>query len=106
MPSKRRQKPDVTLQGGFFIEGGDHSPATRIPLSIEDLLNQLTLLFRAYPGCESVSVVGVTPLDVPDSAGCNWSSSIVLDPAGAAPDVYSLVWAEVITAARVTWNLR
>ncbi len=73
---------------------------------MDELLSQLTMQFRTYEGCEKMRVIGVTRLDPPDTSGCNWSMSIVLDPAGVTPDVYSLVWAEVIVAARATWNLK
>jgi len=47
----------------------------------------------------------VTRLDRPDEAGCNWSSSLVLAPAGVEPEVYVLAYAQAIATARETWNL-
>lgn len=70
-----------------------------------ELLRLLTDQIRLYDGCENVSVIEVTRLAAPDETGCNWSSSMVLDPAGVAPEIYSLAYAAVIAQARAMWNL-
>jgi len=70
-----------------------------------ELLRLLTDQIRLYDGCENVSVIEVTRLPAPDENGCNWSSSMVLDPAGVPPTVYSLAYAAVIAQARAMWNL-
>jgi len=89
-----------------FLFGDDESaPAGRQALSEGELLARLSVLMRSCEGCENIAVTGTTRLDAPDSAGCNWSPSIVLDPAGVAPEVYSLAYASVIATARASWNL-
>lgn len=70
-----------------------------------ELLRLLTDQIRLYEGCEDVRVIEVTRLPAPDEAGCNWSSSIVLDAAGVPPTVYSVAYAAVIAQARAMWNL-
>ena len=50
-------------------------------------------------------VVDVTSLERPDTAGCNWSYTLVLDAAGVPAEVYGLAYAQVIGMARSSWNL-
>jgi hypothetical protein len=95
---------DVTLQGGLF-GGAQPAGGARPALALDELLQRLTALLRAQEGCENASVIGLTRLDPPDSEGCNWSASIVLDPAGARPEVYALAYAAMIGEARRSWNL-
>jgi len=94
---------DATMGGADHTIPGVHG---RHALHEHDLLQQLTEQFRTFEGCEPVSVVGVHRLDPADSEGCNWSSSLVLDPAGVAPEVYALAYGAIIGHARQTWNLR
>jgi hypothetical protein len=70
------------------------------------LLARVTALMQSCDGCEAVGVVGITPLDKPDAAGCNWSYTLELDAAGVAPEVYGLAYAQVIGIARNSWNLQ
>lgn len=94
--------PDKTLQ----IQGGAApAAARRAAIGEAELLKLLTAHFQANEKTRAVSVVRVTRLDAPDSEGCNWSSSVVLDPAGVAPEVYALVYAEVVKRARERYNL-
>ena len=89
-----------------FLFGDDEgTPPGRHALSQEELLARLSVLMRSCEGCANIAVTGTTRLDAPDWAGCNWSPSIVLDPAGVAPEVYSLAYASVIATARASWNL-
>jgi len=91
---------------GCFLFGKDEESGTGRPaLAREELLARLTALMRSCEGCEKVAVLEVTPLDAPDSAGCNWSLAVVLDAAGVAPEVYALAYASVILMARERWNL-
>jgi hypothetical protein len=94
--------PEATTSG-FLFGGGE---AQRQIVSEGQLREYLSALIRGCEGCENVSVTETTRLDRPDEGGCNWSSSLVLDPAGAAPEVYALAYASVIAAARASWNLR
>ena len=71
-----------------------------------ELLARVTVLMQSCEGCENVNVVDVTPLDKPDTAGCNWSFTLVLDAAGVPAEVYGLAYAHVIGMARSSWNLQ
>jgi hypothetical protein len=71
-----------------------------------ELLARVTALMQSCEGCENVVVLGVTPLDKPDTAGCNWSFTLVLDASGVPAEVYGLAYAQVIGMARSSWNLR
>lgn len=96
--------PDKTLQ---LPPGGTAAPAAarRAAISEADLIKLLTTHFQANEKTRAVSVVRVTRLDPPDNEGCNWSASLVLDPAGVAPEVYAVVYAEVVKRARERYNL-
>lgn len=74
-------------------------------MSRAELLARVTALMQSCEGCESVGVVGVTPLDRPDAAGCNWSYTLELDAAGVPAEVYGLAYTQVIGIARGSWNL-
>ena len=76
------------------------------PFAPAELLARLSAVIRSCEGCENVTVIEVTRLDTPDTAGCNWSSSVVLDPAGVAPEVYALAYASVVFMARSSLNLK
>ena len=93
-----------STDSGFF--GPELSSGERQALAMEDLLARLTRLMQSCEGCERLAVTGLTRLDAPDSAGCNWSASVVLAPAGVAPEVYTLAYASVVFMARASWNLK
>jgi hypothetical protein len=96
---------DSTVNREIFGDlGGDD--VSRQSLSREDLMDRLTKMIQSCEGCEKVRVVGITRLDFPDKDGRNWSRSIVLDPAGVKPEVYSLAYGAVIGTAHETWNLK
>ncbi|MGQ0650642.1 MAG: hypothetical protein ACT4P4_00010 [Betaproteobacteria bacterium] len=95
--------PDKTLQ--FPAGGAPAGPPRRAPVREAELLKLLTAHFQANEQTRAVRVVRVTRLDPPDSEGCNWSSSVVLDAAGVAPEVYALVYADVVKRARERYNL-
>ena len=96
--------PDKTLP---FSLGDAAVPSSvrRTAISEADLLKLLTTHFQANEQTRAVSVVRITRLDTPDTEGCNWSSSVVLDPAGVGPEVYAVVYAEVVKRARERYNL-
>jgi hypothetical protein len=98
--------PDTTPPDGSLSPLSGPGAAQRQALPIDTLLKWLTALFRSYEGCENVTAIRVTRLDVPDADGCNWSSSIVLDTAGVAAEIYGLAYAEVVTQTRKTCNLK
>jgi hypothetical protein len=91
----------VTEADDFFGLGGE----AREALTRGELLGRVTALMQSCEGCESVVVVDVTPLDRPDTDGCNWSFTLVLEAAGVTPEVYGLGYAQVIALARSSWNL-
>jgi hypothetical protein len=95
---------EATINDDAFSFGEDAIQSERQILSYAELLARVTTLMQSCEGCENVTVVGVDPLDRPDTAGCNWSFTLVLDAAGVAADV--LAYAQVIGMARSAWNLR
>jgi hypothetical protein len=97
-PLDPTEDPEATAAG--FVYGGE-----RQVLSQQELLARLSALMRSCEGCENVVVTGASRLEHPDVDGCNWSTSLVLDPAGVQPEVYALAYAFVITTARASWNL-
>jgi hypothetical protein len=95
---------EATTPGGFLF--GEDEPR-RQDLPERELMERLTAMLRSCEGCENVTVTQVDRLDIVDRRdGCNWSLSIVLDPAGVAPEVYGLAYASVINTARASWNLK
>ena len=94
--------PEATFNGDVFFSAGD---VRRQVISRPELLSRLSRLMQSCEGCAQVRVIEVTRLDRPDEAGCNWSSSLVLAPAGVEPEVYVLAYAQAIATARETWNL-
>jgi hypothetical protein len=98
--------PEATFGGGFLLGEDEGGQAERQAISRADLLARLSALVQSGEGCEQVKVIEVTRLDAPDTEGCNWSSSVVLDPAGVAPEVYVLAYASAVAVARVSWNLK
>jgi hypothetical protein len=89
----------------FSFDIGGAQPERQV-MPYGELLTCVTALMQSCEGCEKVSVLGVTALDGPDSGGCNWSFTLVLDTAGVCADVYGLAYAQVIGMARSSWNLQ
>ena len=89
----------------FSFDLGGAQPKRQV-MAYAELLTCVTALMQSCEGCEKVSVVGVTRLDGPDNAGCNWSFTLVLDTAGVAAEVYGFAYAQVIAMARSSWNLQ
>ena len=96
---------DDTITEDFFALGGDGKPV-RQELPRAELLARVSALIQSCEGCENVRVINVMALDRPDEKGCNWGLALWLDPAGAAPEVYGLGYAQVIGTARESWNLQ
>src|SRR5688572_32967583 len=96
---------EVKLSDDLFAIDGEATRPHRQVMAYDQLLARVTALMQSCEGCEKVSVVGVTALDGPDEAGCNWSLTLVLDTAGVAADVYGFAYAQVIGMARSSWNL-
>ena len=97
---------DRTDSGGFLFGEDDTNPLGRQLLSPAELAARLSALIGTCEGCEQVKVIDITRLDAPDTDGCNWSMSVVLDPSGVAPEVYALAYAQMIVVARAGWNLK
>lgn len=97
---------ESTVNEDLFSFGDDATQAERQALSYSELLARVTALMQSCEGCEQVNVIGVTALDRPDEAGCNWSLALVLDTAGVAAEVYGFAYAQVIGMARSSWNLQ
>src|SRR5918911_3646948 len=101
-PLDPRDDPEATFNGDVFFGAGD---IRRQVISRPELLARLSRLMQSCEGCEDVRVIEVTRLERPDEAGCNWSSSLVLAPAGVQPEVYVLAYAQAVATAREAWNL-
>ena len=99
------EDPEATFNGAFLLGETDPAQAKRQVLSYAELLTRVSALMQSCEGCEAVTVVGVTPLDGPDTDGCNWSFTLVLNTAGVEPEVYGLAYAQVIAMARSSYNL-
>ena len=97
---------EATINDDAFSFGEDSTQPGRQVLSRGELLARVTALMQSCERCENVTVVGVTPLDGRDNAGCNWSFTLVLNTAGVPAEVYSLAYAQVIGMARSNWNLK
>jgi hypothetical protein len=105
-PRDSEVDPEATFNGEFLFGEPGEANGARQALSYAELLARLSALVQSCEGCEAVTVVGVTPLDGPDTDGCNWSFTLVLDAAGVAPEVYGLAYAQVIAMARASYNLK
>jgi hypothetical protein len=105
VPRDPLHDPEATVGGGFLF-GEDEPAGDRRALPEDELISSLTALIQTCEGCENVKLIQVTRLDAPDTDGCNWSTSVVLDPAGVAPEVYVLGYASVVFMARTSWNLK
>ena len=70
-----------------------------------DLARWLTAQFQAYPECAAVTVEQVFRLELPDSEGCNWSRTLVLDPHGVPPTEYAIAYAAIVEKARKAFLL-
>ena len=101
-PSHPLEDPDSTASGLF--DSDNTRPIGRKTLLREELLERLTRMIQSCEGCDAVKVLDVFP-DAPDKAGCNWSSTLVLEPNGVEAPVYALAYAAVIGMARESWNL-
>src|SRR5258708_28702962 len=98
------EDPEATFNGAFLLGEDDPAQAKRQALSYAELLTRVSALMQSCEGCEAVNVVGVTPLDGPDTDGCNWSFTLVLNTAGVVPVVFRLAYTHVIAAARRRFN--
>ena len=105
-PQNPLNDPDRTAGGDFQFGDTPAGPDGRKAFSREDLMKNLGGMIQTVPGCEKVKVIDVTRLDPPDTAGCNWSTSVVLDPAGTPPEVYVIGYATIVFMARSSWNLK
>lgn len=101
----RMDDAEATINDQLFSFGVGPQPERQV-LSYADLLACVSALMQSCEGCDSVSVVGITRLDRPDTAGCNWSFTLVLDAAGVPAEVYGFAYAQVIAMARGSWNLQ
>ncbi len=96
---------EMNLSDDLFSIDGEATRPHRQVMAYDQLLACVTALMQSCEGCEKVEVVGVTALDKPDTNGCNWSFTLVLDTAGVAAEVYGFAYAQVIGMARGSWNL-
>ena len=74
-------------------------------VSPTELRRWLTAEIRKHKGCEEVRVIGVTRLHKAGPDGCNWSYSLVVDPAGAPAPVYALACIDAVSRGRELFNV-
>lgn len=70
-----------------------------------ELVQWLTAQFQTYPECGAVSVERVFRLEPPDSEGCNWSRTLLLDPHDVDPVLYVVPYAAIVEKARKAFVL-
>ncbi|HEX7054463.1 MAG TPA: hypothetical protein VF211_11085 [Burkholderiales bacterium] len=106
MSGKKPDNPDTTIKNlndpdvpEEFRELGPR------PVDEAELVRWLTEQFQSYPECAAVTVEGLFRLELPDSEGCNWSRTLVLDPHGAPAPAYALAYAAIIEKARKAFVL-
>jgi hypothetical protein len=75
------------------------------PVAEAALVRWLTAQFQTYPECAAVTVQQLFRLDAPDSEGCNWSRTLVLDPHGVSPVDYAVPYAAIVEKARKAFIL-
>ncbi len=97
---------DTTLSADWGAEVFEQDYRAPIAVDEDDLVRWLSAQFQTFPGCSSVSVERVVRLDAPDSHGCNWSRTLFLDSAGAAPTDYAPAYAAIMDMARKAFNLK
>ena len=105
-PQNPLNDPEETAGGDFVFGEEQTGDDGRKHFTREDLMKSLGAMIQTCPGCEKVKVIDVTRLDPPDTAGCNWSTSLVLDPGGTPPEVYVIGYATIVFMARSSWNLK
>lgn len=74
-------------------------------VSEAELVRWLTEQFQAFADCGPVAVARVFRMDAPDSEGCNWSRTLVLEPHGVSPEIYVLAYAVIVEKARKAFVL-
>ena len=74
-------------------------------VSHEELIKWLSARLQTYPHCDKVTVERLAKLERPDTDGCNWSRSLVLNPAGTSAIHYGIAYASVLREARRRFNL-
>jgi hypothetical protein len=101
-----RERLETTLSADWGTQAVE--PQDDGPLLVDeaDLVRWLSAQFQTYPGCAAVSVEQVIRLEAPDSQGCNWSRTLLLDSAGASPADYGAAYAAVIEMGRKAFNLK
>jgi hypothetical protein len=97
--------PDSTASGWLGGDADSTRPHGRHAHSRDELIRRLTAMMQSWEGCEKVRVLEIYRLDPPDNVGCNWSSTLMLEPNGTEPEVYALGYGAIIATARESWNL-
>ena len=105
-PQNPLNDPDTTAGGDFVFGDEKTGEDGRKHFTREDLMKNLGAMIQTVPGCEKVKVIDLYRLEPPDTSGCNWSTSLVLDPGGTPPEVYVIGYATIVFMARSSWNLK
>ncbi len=101
-----KDNPDTTIKN---LHGADVPEELREvgprAVSEADLVRWLTEQFQTFADCGPITVEKVFRMDAPDSEGCNWSRTLVLDPHGVSPTIYVLAYAVIVDKARKAFVL-
>lgn len=101
-----RERLETTLSADWSTQACEREDLGPLLVDEADLLRWLSAQFQTYPGCAAVSVEQVIRLEAPDSQGCNWSRTLLLDSAGASPADYGAAYAVIIEMGRKAFNLK
>jgi hypothetical protein len=97
---------DTTLSASWGTDSGGPAEDGVVLVDEADLVRWLSAQFQTFPGCASVSVERVVRLDKPDTQGCNWSRTLVLNTGGARPETYAPAYAAIVHIGRSAFNLK
>jgi hypothetical protein len=90
---------------GFGAAPASERAGRRRLVSPAELQRWLTAEIRKHEGCGGVRVIAITRLHRAGPDGCNWSYSLVVEPAGVPPRVYAMACIEVVTRGRALFNV-
>ena len=102
--SAKPDNPDTTIKNLHDLPPLPEAAGPR-RVGEAELVAWLTAQFQTWPDCGAVSVERVFRLEAPDSEGCNWSRTLVLDPHGVDPVVYVIPYGAIVEKARKAFLL-
>lgn len=106
MPDIPISSIDTTLSASWGTSPDGAGEEGPVLVDEGDLVRWLSAQFQSYPGCSTVTVERVARLDKPDTHGCNWSRTLVLNPGGTPPQAYAQAYAAIVEMGRKAFNLK